>query len=166
MMRFTAGRDEPGPSQWIIVDSRPPGYIGHEIVDLSPGAIELRRVAKELRGVAEQRRNWIDLVELGGDWRRWPGERPDHFRDLSFGLRLIYGVDYDQEKRIFRGDPVRHLAVGGARSRPTPATVGEVASYFWGRRAAQMRIDASGLAHVVVGMNWEQLDPNQLMKLL
>ena len=46
------------------------------------------------------------------------------------------------------------------------ATVGEIATFFWGRRPAQMRIAPSGLAHVVVGMDWEQLDPQQLMRLL
>lgn len=166
MMRFTSGRGEPGPTHWIVIDSRPPGYIGQEVVDLSPGAIELRHVARDLRGFAERRENWIDLTELGRDWTHWPGERPDHARELSFGLRLVYGIDFDQERRIFEGRPIRHLAVDGTRGRTTPATVGEVASYFWGRRAAQMRFAESGVAHVVVGMNWEQLDPGQLITLL
>ena len=165
-MRFTSQRDDPGPSQWIIIDSRPPGYIGQEIVDLSPGAIELRHAARKLREFAEQRENWVDLVDLDRDWERWPGERPDHIREVSFGLRLTYAVDFDPERVLFQGRPVRHLAVTGGRGRPTPATVGEVAAYFWGRRSAQMRFAESGVAHVVVGMNWEQLDPGQLLKLL
>ena len=53
-----------------------------------------------------------------------------------------------------------------AKRAPTPATIGEIATFFWGRRAAQMRIADSGLAHVVVGMDWEQLDPRQLVRLL
>ena len=155
-----------GPSRWIIIDPRPPGYIGQEIVDLSPGAIELRHTAKELRALAEVRENWVDLRELKDDWTQWPGDRPDHIRDLSFGVQLIYAVDYDADAQLFKGKPVRHLAVRGASRVPTPATIGEIATYFYGRRAAQMRITASGLAHVVVGLNWEQLDPRHLMRLL
>lgn len=165
-MRFSAEIEEPGPSHWIIIDPRPPGYIGQEIVDLSPGAIELRQVARQLRAFAELRENWINLVPLERDWSRWPGERPEHVRDLSFGVRVMYAIDFDAESQVFEGKPIRHLAVHGSRRRPTPATVGEIASYFWGRRAAQMRIAPSGLAHVVVGMEWEQLDPRQLLKLL
>lgn len=164
-MRFPFDREEPGPSRWIIIDPRPPGYIGQEIVDLSPGAIELRDVVRQLRGFAEQREHWIDLQELERDWGRWPGDRPDHIRDLSFGVQVMYGVDFDEEATLFEGKPVRHLAVQGTK-QPTPATVGEIATYFWGRRAAQMRFAPSGLAHVVVGMDWEQLDPKQLMRLL
>jgi hypothetical protein len=165
-MRFSFEREAEGPSHWIIIDPRPPGYIGQEIVDLSPGAIELRHTVKDLRSFAERRDNWIDLRELDRDWKRWPGDRPDHVRDLSFGVQVIYGIDYDADSTVFQGKPIRHLAVHGSRGRPTPATVGEIASFFWGRRAAQMRIGSTGRAHVVVGMNWEQLDPRQLMRLL
>lgn len=165
-MGFNVAWEEPGPSHWIVIDPRPPGYIGQEVVDLSMGAIELRRTARELRSFAEERDNWIDLVELERDWNRWPGDRPEHIRDLSVGVRLMYAVDFDAGTDLFRGKPIRHLAVHGARRAPTPATVGEIASYFWGRRAAQMRIAPSGLAHVVVGMDWEQLDPRQLVRLL
>lgn len=165
-MRFPLDREQSGASQWIIIDPRPPGYIGQEIVDLSAGAIELRHVAQQLRTHAEQRENWIELGELERDWSRWPGDRPDHIRELSFGVRLLYGVDIDAETDFFAGKPLRHLAVHGAKRPPTPATVGEIATYFWGRRTAQMRIMPSGLAHVVVGMDWEQLDPKQLMRLL
>lgn len=165
-MKFPTHREEPGPSHWIIIDPRPPGYIGQEVVDLSPGAIELRHTARTLRTYAEQREHWIDLGELERDWGRWPGDRPDHIRDLSFGVRLIYGIDFDDETDAFAGKPVRHLAVHGSKASPTPATVGEIATYFWGRRPAQMRIAPSGLAHVVVGLDWEQLDPQQLMRLL
>ena len=159
-------RGEPGPSRWVIIDPRPPGYIGHEIVDLSPGAIELRHAARALREHAERPENWVDLAELEGGWDRWPGDWPDHIRDLSFGVRVIYTIDHDPVTGVFEGRPVRHLAVRGAKKMPTPATIGEIATYFYGRRAAQMRIVPSGLAHVVVGMNWEQLDPRQLMRLL
>jgi hypothetical protein len=165
-VRITNDWEEPGPSHWIIIDPRPPGYIGQEIVDLSPGAIELRHTARALRRFAEQRENWIDLSELEADWNRWPGDRPDHIKDLSFGVRLIYGIDYDTETGVFEGKPVRHLAVHGSKRPPTPATIGEITTYFWGRRPAQMRIAASGLAHVVVGMDWEQLDPKHLIRLL
>ncbi len=165
-MRFSQDRIEPGPSHWIIIDPRPPGYIGQEIVDLSPGAIELRHTARALRTFAELRENWIDLGELERDWNRWPGDRPDHIRDLSFGVRLIYGIDFDAETDVLEGKPIRHLAVHGSNRPATPATVGEITAYFWGRRPAQMRIATSGLAHVVVGMDWEQLDPRHLMRLL
>ena len=154
------------PSHWVIIDPRPPGYVGHEIVDLSPGAIELRHIVRDLRSFAEQRQNWIDLAELEGDWGRWPGDRPDHIRDLSFGIRLIYSVDHDPATGVFKGKPVRHLAVHGSKRTPMPATIGEIATYFYGRRAAQMRRTPSGRTHVVVGLDWEQLDPVQLMKLL
>ncbi len=143
-MELSFERQHPGPSRWITIDPRPPGYIGHEIVDLSPGAIELRHLARELRALAEAQENWVDLRELEGDWSGWPGDRPEHVRDLSFGVRLIYTVDYDGERELFRGKPVRHLAVRGSTQAPTPATVGEIASYFYGRRAAQMRITPSG----------------------
>jgi hypothetical protein len=165
-VRIPFDREESGPSHWIIIDPRPPGYIGQEIVDLSPGAIELRQIARVLRAFAEQREHWIDLSQLERDWNLWPGDRPDHVRELSFGVQLIYGVDYDTETGVFEGKPIRHLAVHGSKQAPTPATVGEIASYFWGRRPAQMRIAASGLAHVVVGMDWQQLDPKHLMRLL
>lgn len=164
-MELSFEHESSGPSRWIIIDPRPPGYIGQEIVDLSPGAIELRHAARALRALAEVQENWIDLRELEG-WIGWPGDRPDHMRDLSFGVQLIYSVDYDAEAEWFKGRPVRHLAVRGANRQPTPATVGEIATYFYGKRAAQMRITPSGLAHVVVGMNWEQLDPRHLMGLL
>lgn len=155
-----------GPSRWIIIDPRPPGYIGQEIVDLSPGAIELRHTARELRTFAERRDNWIDLRGIGSDWHRWPGEDgEDHIRDLSFGVRLIYAIDYDGESELFTGRPVRHLSVVGLNRTPTPATIGEIAMYFWGRRPAQMRIAGAG-AHVVVGMDWQQLDPGHLVRLL
>ena len=165
-MRFSLEREDSGPSHWIIIDPRPPGYIGQEVVDLSMGAIELRQAARLLRAFAELRENWIDLGQLARDWNRWPGDRPDHVRDLSFGVRLIYGIDFDAETDVFEGKPIRHLAVHGTKQTPTPATVGEIASYFWGRRPAQMRIARSGLAHVVVGMDWKQLDPQHLMRLL
>ncbi len=165
-MRHFLEREETGPSRWIIIDPRPPGYIGQEIVDLSMGAIELRHSARELRMMAEQRENWIDVRELAGDWTRWPGDRPDHVHDLSFGVRVIYAVDYDPQAEFFTGKPIRHLAVQGAKQQPTLATVGEIASYFYGRRPAQMRIVPSGLAHVVVGMDWQHLDPAQLLRLL
>jgi hypothetical protein len=144
-VRFSQDRIEPGPSHWIIIDPRPPGYIAQAIVDRSPGAIER---------------------ELERDWNRWPGDRPDHIRDLSFGVRLIYGIDFDAETDVLEGKPIRHLAVHGSNRPATPATVGEITAYFWGRRPAQMRIATSGLAHVVVGMDWEQLDPKHLMRLL
>ena len=165
-MELSFDAQHSGPSQWIIIDPRPPGYIGHEVVDLSPGAIELRHVARVLRALAEQRENWVDIRELKGDWASWPGDRPDHVRDLSFGVQLTYAVDFDAESELFDGRPIRHLAVKGAKRPPTPATVGEIATYFYGRRAAQMRITPSGRAHVVVGMGWEQLDPAQLIRLL
>ncbi|MFQ5844732.1 MAG: hypothetical protein ACE5JG_07055 [Planctomycetota bacterium] len=165
-MDFLIDPGDAGPSRWVIIDPRPPGYISHEIVDLSPGAIELRHVAQALREHAERPENWLDLAELEGDWNKWPGERPEHIRDLSFGVRVIYTVDHDPLTGVFEGKPVRHLAVRGERRTPTPATIGEIATYFYGRRAAQMRILPSGLAHVVVGMDWGQLDPQQLMRLL
>lgn len=165
-MELSFDRKNDGPSRWIIIDPRPPGYIGQEIVDLSPGAIELRHIARDLSAMAERRENWIDLREFQGDWTGWPGDRPDHVRDLSFGVQVIYGVDFDTRSELFQGKPIRHLLVRGARQNPTPATVGEIATYFYGRRAAQMRITSSGRAHVVVGLNWEQLDPEQLMRLL
>lgn len=165
-MDISLDRGPAGPSRWVIIDMRPPGYVGHEIVDLSPGAIELRHVARALREFAEQRQNWIDLAELDRDWNRWPGERPDHIRDLSFGVRVIYAIDHDPARGAFEGKPVRHLAVRGAERTPTPATIGEIATYFYGRRSAQMRVTPEGLAHVVVGMDWQQLDPGQLISLL
>jgi hypothetical protein len=66
-MRFSFEREEAGPSHWIIIDPRPPGYIGQEIVDLSRGAIELRQAARELRAYAERREHWIELRELEAD---------------------------------------------------------------------------------------------------
>ncbi len=99
-MELSFEHESSGPSRWIIIDPRPPGYIGQEIVDLSPGAIELRHAARELRALAEVQENWIDLRELEG-WIGWPGDRPDHVRDLSFGVQLIYSVDYDAEAEWF-----------------------------------------------------------------
>jgi hypothetical protein len=48
------------PQTWWLLDvvNRDVRLLGEEIVDLSPGAIELRHVARELRGWAEASERW------------------------------------------------------------------------------------------------------------
>lgn len=152
-------------SHWIIIDPRPPGYIGQEIVDLSAAAIELRRVARSLRAYADEAGHWIDLEKARLDERVWPEKRSEHVADVSFGLRFVYAVEFDPTGQLFQGQPIRHLRIASARTQPTPATIGEIATYFYGRRRAHLRVTEIQ-AHVVVGFEWEPLDIESLLKLV
>lgn len=152
-------------SHWIIIDPRPPGYIGQEIVDLSPAAIELRHVARALRSYADETPRWIDLEKARLDERLWPENRAEYTADVSFGVRFVYAVEFDPTGQLFRGQPIRHLRIASARAQPTPATIGEIATYFYGRRRAHLRTTETR-AHVVVGFNWEPLDLESLLKLV
>lgn len=134
-------------------------------MDLSPAAIELRRVSRALRTYADQPGHWVDLRRARLDENRAPEKLPEHVGDISFGVRLVYSVDFDPTAELFRGKPIRHLRVRSLRAQPTPATVGEIATYFYGRRPAHLRI-TEGQAHVVVGFDWDPVDLESLLRLL
>ena len=67
------------PQTWWLLDvvDRDIRLLGEEIVDLSPGAIELRHVARELRGWAESTERWTRATAESPLLRR-----PDLLRSL------------------------------------------------------------------------------------
>lgn len=143
------------PQTWLLLEAveEGPRLLGQEVVDLSPGAIELRHVARALRGFAESRDRWLDL-----DGRaRWERLGEGYGRSLSFGPEIRYCVEVDGRRRIHEGRPVRHLAVRMPRSGLTPATSAEIALYFYGRRPALFGFVEPGRAHGFIGLGWEPL---------
>lgn len=162
------GRSELGkreyPRTWYLLDlvDREPRLLSREVVDLSPAAIELRRVARELREYADERDRWMRM----GDRSRWPRLEERHRRRLSFGPVVGYCVERDGAREIHGGKPFRHLAVR-LRSRVlTPATSAEIALYFYGRRPAVFGFPEPARAHGFIGLGWEPLDREDLRWLL
>ncbi len=152
------------PQSWLLIDvlERQPRLLSREVVDLSPGAIELRHAANELRLFAEARERWIttrdesSLDDLDSRYRR----------DLSFGPRMIYCVEHDASRLIHGGKPFRHLSVWQGGSILTPATSAEIGLYFYGRRPAAFGFVAPGRVHGYIGMEWEALDTEDIRRLL
>ena len=145
------------PQLWLLVDvadRESPRLVGHEIVDLSPSAIELRSTARRLQGFAEQRERWRTvgpgpmLHKLGHE----------HQRRLSFGPDIAYCVEHDETNQIHMGRPFRHLMVRFGSQILTPATSAEIGIYFYGRRPAVFGYTDPNVAHGYIGLEWEKLD--------
>lgn len=157
---MTSGRfdvdDREYPRTWLLLDmlKEGPRLVGQEVVDLSPGAIELRRVARELRGWADEQGHWLSTESRA----RWVRLDDDHRRDLSFGPRVAYWVERDETERIHDGRPIRHLAVRSRQGQLTPATSAEIGFYFYGKRPVTFGLVGPRRAHGVVGFEWEPLD--------
>ncbi|MFQ5688829.1 MAG: hypothetical protein ACE5HQ_00970 [Gemmatimonadota bacterium] len=151
------------PQTWILVDvaRREPKLVGHEIVDLSPGAIELRQVARSLRAFGEQRERWLKL----GPKSPLPRLSGRQRHQLSFGPTVAYCVEHDESRTIHRGRPFRHLALA-LGSRLTPATSAEIGLYFYGRRPAVFGFTAADSVHGYIGMMWEPLSARDVQWLL
>lgn len=152
------------PQTWLLVDvvDRSPRFLGQEVVDLSPGAIELRHVARELRRFAEDPQRWLPLTESPGGDRIAEGYR----RCLSFGPCVSYQVELDPRRQLHGGRPFRHLQVASAHGALTPATAAEIGLYFYGRRPATFGFVSPDEVHGFIGMDWEELPAADLGWLL
>lgn len=152
------------PQSWWLVDllDRQPRLLSQEVVDLSPGAIELRHVARDLRRFAEERERWLPLVESSPLKDLEAG----HCRDLSFGPSLVYCVEHDDRQDVHSGRPFRHLSVRMRRSSLTPATSAEIGLYFYGRRPAAFGYVGPDRVHGYIGMEWEPLSSDDVQRLL
>lgn len=144
------------PQTWWLVDvaDREPRLIGREVVDLSPGAIELRHTVRELGSYAEAQENWLAVV----DEALLPRLAEPHLRPLSFGPRLGYCIEHDPGLALHAGRPFRHLSVQSVPSVLTPATAAEIGLYFFGRRPAVFGFTTPHQVHGYIGLNWEPLD--------
>lgn len=152
------------PQTWILLDvvEEKLRLRGQEVVDLSPGAIELRHAARELRRFAEPRERWVEVVE--GSNMDELGKR--HRRQLSFGPDLRYCVERDTAGRLHSGEPFRHLFIRFGSRVVTPATSAEIGLYFYGRRPALFGMTAPDRTHGFIGMNWEPLSRRDARRLL
>jgi hypothetical protein len=143
------------PQTWLLLEAveEGPRFLGQEIVDLSPGAIELRHAARSLRGYAEEREHWLSLDDEG----RWTRLGEPHRCELSFGPEIRYWVELDRRGRIHAGRPVRHLALRARGRQLTPATSAEIGLYFYGRRPAVFGLIGPERVHGFIGFDWEPL---------
>lgn len=148
------------PQTWLLLDvvEREPRLLGREVVDLSPGAIELRHVTRSLRGYAEQRERWVPLSPEPAAGRLEDAYR----RRLSFGPSIAYCVEHDESRRIHGGLPFRHLLLRFPKRILTPATSAEIGLYFYGRRPAVFGIAAPGAVHGYIGWGWEPLESDDV----
>ena len=137
------------PQTWFLLDvvDRQPRLLGREVVDLSPGAIELRQVARELGAASEERERWVQM----GARSPLDDLDPVHRRRLSFGIDVSLCVELDGRRRIHDGRPFRHLRLRHAAGSLTPATSAEVALYFYGHRPATFGFVRADTAHGFVG---------------
>lgn len=152
------------PQTWFLLDvlGDSPRLVGSEIVDLSPGAIELRQAVRELCGTAESSDRWI-RVSAGSPILDLTAAQ---VRELSFGLQLTYCVEHDERTGVHDGRPFRHLRIRGHSGSLTPATSAEVGTYFYGRRPATFGFVRRDTAHGFIGMGWEALTPGDVDWLL
>lgn len=152
------------PQTWYLIDvvSRNPRLLGQEVVDLSPGAIELRHVAKEMRLYADEQGRWLPVQDESILDRLGKAHR----RILSFGPRLHYCVEHDLSRSIHDGRPFRHLAVQFSSRVLTPATSAEIGLYFYGRRPAAFGFVEAHRVHGFIGFDWEPLDADDIHRLL
>lgn len=152
------------PQTWLLLDvvDRRPRLLGQEVVDLSPGAIELRQVARELGAAAEGRERWMPV----GPRSPIEGLRPVHSRRLSFGIEVSLCVERDARESVHEGRPFRHLRLRHASGALTPATSAEIGLYFYGRRPATFGFVRADTAHGFVGFQWEPLDDEDVAWLL
>ena len=152
------------PQTWLLLDvvDSGPRLLSQEVVDLSPGAIELRQVARDLRGHAENPERWLPLGAVS------PIEdlAIDQARDLSFGLQVSLCVERDDTRTIHTGRPFRHLRLRHPTGTLTPATSAEVGLYFYGRQPATFGFVRADTAHGFIGLDWEQLEPADIQWLL
>ncbi len=152
------------PQTWLLVEAvdAGPRLLGQEVVDLSPGAIELRHVARALRGYAEEREHWLVLDEA----ERWTRLGAGHRRELSFGPEIRYWVEHDRRGRIHEGRPLRHLALRFRSGSLTPATSAEIGLYFYGRRPAVFGLIGPRRIHGLIGFEWEPVEQGDVQWLL
>jgi hypothetical protein len=152
------------PQTWYLIDvaEQTPRLLGSEVVDLSPGAIELRHVVRRMREFAEQRERWWQ-VEAVSVIPKLDGE---HRHTLSFGPQIAYCVEQDGTSELHAGRPFRHLALQFGSRLLTPATSAEIGLYFYGRRPAVFGFTAPGAVHGYIGFEWEPLDSQDVERLL
>lgn len=152
------------PQTWLLLEAveAGPRLLGQEVVDLSPGAIELRHAARALRGYAEEREHWLALDAEG----RWARLGEDHRRALSFGPEIRYCVERDDRGHIHAGRPLRHLALDFRNRSLTPATSAEIGLYFYGRRPAVFGLIGPERVHGFIGFGWEPLSGEDVRWLL
>jgi hypothetical protein len=119
------------PRTWLLIDvvDRSPRLVGHEIVDLSPGAIELRHVARQMRGFAEPSDRWVKVGPRPGS----PEPGDGHTHVLSFGRR-------DERDPRRTSVPAPRCPFGSRIL--TPATAAEIGLYFYGRQPAMFGFTA------------------------
>lgn len=143
------------PQTWFLLDvlGDAPRLVSQEVVDLSPGAIELRHAVRDLRGAAENPERWIPM-EAESPLARLSGSQ---VRDVSFGLELSLCVERDDRAGVHEGRPFRHLRVRGRSGSLTPATSAEIGMYFYGRRPAVFGFVRRDTAHGYIGFDWERL---------
>jgi hypothetical protein len=144
------------PQTWWLLDAAESELrlIGTEVVDLSPGAIELRHVARELRAWGDRPENWV--AASAESPLAAVSER--HRRALSFGPRVDYLVERDHTGELHAGRPFRHLRIRSEGRALTPATSVEIGLYFFGRRPAGFARTAARTVHGFIGLDWEGLD--------
>lgn len=152
------------PQTWLLLDvvDREPRLVSREVVDLSPGAIELRHVARDLRERADEREHWVRVDERS----RWARLESSHRRELSFGPEVGYCVEHDDTRRIHEGRPIRHLIMRFGSRVVGPATSAEIGLYFYGRRPATFGYVNENRAHGFIGFEWEPLDREDIRWLL
>jgi hypothetical protein len=152
------------PQTWLLIDAvrEIPRLLGHEVVDLSPGAIELRHVANDLKRFADNPERWLAMGEKSAMERLGA----EHHRTLSFGPLVSYCVEHDTRRVVHRGRPYRHLRVSRVGRALTPATSAEIGLYFYGRRPACFGIIEAETAHGFIGLNWEELTAADVQWLL
>ena len=165
------GRGEPAllstrryPQTWYLLDvvGREPRLLGQEVVDLSPGAIELRALARALREHAESQERWIPFRD-----ERTLGRMPSTYsRRLSFGPEVGYCIEHDESRVLHGGRPVRHLALRFSSQVLTPATAAEIGLYFYGRRPATFAYTTADEVHGFIGVEWEPVSSGDLEVLL
>jgi len=152
------------PQTWLLLDvvESGPRLLSQEVVDLSPGAIELRHVVRDLRGHAENPERWLSLGPVSPIGRL----AAEQARHLSFGLQVSLCVERDDTREIHTGRPFRHLRLHHPGGTLTPATSAEVGLYFYGKRPATFGFVRADTAHGFIGLDWEQLDSTDVQWLL
>jgi len=152
------------PQTWFLLDvvDRQPRLIGREIVDLSPAAIELRHVVRQLQRFAEGTDRWLPVRDSSALGTLAAGHR----RDLSFGPSVAYVVEQDATNTVHAGRPFRHLALSSTNVTITPATSAEIGLYFYGRSPAIFGFTSADTAHGFIGLDWEAMEPADVEWLL
>ncbi|MDT8436377.1 MAG: hypothetical protein RRA92_06430 [Gemmatimonadota bacterium] len=152
------------PQTWWLLDviEDELRLLGGEVVDLSPGAIELRHASRELRAWSDLPENWL----AAGPASPLAGLTGRHRHALSFGPRLEYLVERDGSGALNDGRPFRHLRIRHPVRTLTPATAAEIGYYFFGRRPAGFAFLSAGTAHGFIGLDWERVGSRDLERLV